>query len=190
MPELTRIFIAIEVPDSVKLQLKRLLAQIKHLADPVKWVNPKNLHITLKFLGEITPDELDQVKDASTSVAKSVYPFDLCFSQLGVFPNYRKARVLWTDIVEGREPLIAVRQQLEAKLAEAGFPCERKPFRPHLTLGRIKNPQKSFIDGDAIQRFSFKSDAFEASRIVVIKSQLHREGPIYTQQAICGFQAS
>ena len=139
-----RVFIALELPTAVKQALQ---VPLQHLQDTlprnaVKWVMPESTHITLKFLGEITPDTLAKVKQASARAVQASRPFELCAEQVGCFPNVKRPRVVWIGLNGELQPLHMLRDQVEAEIAPLGFPTEERPFSPHLTLGRIKTEDR------------------------------------------------
>lgn len=136
-----RTFIAVDLPPELKTNLLDLIRRLKGKGGDVKWVGAHGLHLTLKFLGEISPEEARTVESVLRDVAGRQEAFPLEVKGTGVFPPGAKSpRVLWTDIVAG--PTLAVLQNaLELELEKAGFPREERPFRPHLTLGRVKSPR-------------------------------------------------
>jgi len=184
MSQLIRTFIAIEIPDPVRRQIDRLLRKIRPLAESVKWVSPKNVHITLKFFGEIPPMQIRRIKQKLESTIEESEPFQLHFKQIGAFPNFNRPRTLWTGIQGNEKELIDLKQRLDGRLETIGFEKESKPFHPHLTLGRVRHGRNPLIDIDALERQFFRSDNFTVKRVVLMKSELQKFGPIYTPQAV------
>jgi len=184
--EKIRSFIAIELPGELKLELAQLQARLKADNQPrIKWVNPNGMHLTLKFLGNIAPAMIDQITEAMTDAAQKVPPFTLDVQQLGAFPNLKRVQVVWLGLGGEIDKIKQLHQFIEANLARLGFAPEQRPFKPHLTLARVSNEASP----DERQRFGelIASTKFETIQIIrvesikLIRSQLTREGAIYSQ---------
>ena len=181
--EQIRSFIAIELPDAVKLELSQLEARLKSGKQPwVKWVDPGSIHLTLKFLGNIAIDRTGEITGAMEEAARGIPPFHLEVKDLGVFPNLRRVQVAWVGIRGEVDKLGQLQQRIESSLARLGFAPESRPFTAHLTLARLRNQASS----DERQRFGqlIGENRFEAGSITVdaislMRSQLTREGAIY-----------
>jgi 2'-5' RNA ligase len=184
--EKVRSFIAIELPGELKLELTQLQARLKADNQPrIKWVNPNGMHLTLKFLGNIAPAMIDQITEAMTEAAQKVPPFTLDVQQLGAFPNLKRVQVVWLGLGGEIDKIKQLHQFIEANLARLGFAPEQRPLKPHLTLARVSNEASP----DERQRFGelIASTKFETIQIIrvesinLIRSQLTREGAIYSQ---------
>jgi len=136
-----RTFIAVDLAPELKTSLQNLVRRLKGKGGDVKWVGAHGLHLTLKFLGEISAEEAQTVETVLRDVVGRHAAFPVEVKGTGVFPpGAKNPRVLWTDIEAG-PTLTAVQNELELALEKAGFPREERPFRPHLTLGRVKSPR-------------------------------------------------
>ncbi len=184
--EQVRSFIAIELPDELKVGLTQLEAQLKMSKQPwVKWVNPYSIHLTLKFLGSIAADRISEITGAMEEAIQEIFPFHLEVKDLGVFPNLRRVQVAWVGISGEADKLSQLQRNLESNLAHLGFAPETRPFTPHLTLARLRN-QASL---DERQKFGqlIATTRFEATytikvdAISLMRSQLTREGAIYSR---------
>ncbi len=133
-----RAFVAIEFPAWVKTAVSSLNQQLARTKGKIAWVKPEGVHLTLKFLGQISLQQLEQVKQALGNSATDVSPFNLEFTGLGVFPNERRPRVIWWGMISDPPQLNKLYQNLEEQLAGCDFPREKRPFAPHLTLGRVR----------------------------------------------------
>ena len=184
--EQVRSFIAIELPDELRLGLARLEAQLK-TGHPtgVKWVDPSSIHLTLKFLGSIAVDMASEITKAIEAAAQGISPLHLEAKDLGVFPNLRRVQVVWVGISGEVDKLSQLQQHLDSNLAHLGFAPERRPFTPHLTLARLGNQASSnerqglgqLIANTRFERgYTIKVDA-----INLMRSQLTREGAIYSR---------
>ncbi|HOW56848.1 MAG TPA: RNA 2',3'-cyclic phosphodiesterase, partial [Smithellaceae bacterium] len=136
-----RAFLAIEPPEEILAAASRLQEKLKReLTGKVSWTRPHGNHLTLKFFGDISQNDVANICNAVRQRAAAVLPILLTVRQMGVFPNPQKARVLWLGTEGEVEKLAQLQKQLEDDFARIGFPQETRPFRAHLTLGRIKFP--------------------------------------------------
>jgi RNA 2',3'-cyclic 3'-phosphodiesterase len=174
-----RAFVAVDVDDRIRRQVAHLEAAFRPVTTGAKWVEPALCHITLKFLGSVPGEQLPAITEAGWRVAAAVQPFELDFRGVGAFPRWRGARVLWMGL-DGAAPLAALQAALEQELAPLGFEPQGRPFAPHLTLARFKQPPSHFIEEVARQfeHEHFGTVAVRALRLM--RSDLHRDGPTYT----------
>jgi len=183
--EPVRCFIAIELPEEVKAGLTRLQAKLKASQLRVKWVDPYGIHLTLKFLGNVAGDRISQITEAIEEAAQGVSPFHLEIKGLGVFPNLRRVQVAWVGVSGEVDKLLQLQKRLESNLAGLGFAPELRAFTPHLTLARVRDqasPDERQRLGQLISGTKFEADySFPVEAISLIRSQLTREGAIYSQ---------
>jgi len=171
-----RTFLAIKVPENVR-KVVYDFAQVEAKKElPIKWVAFENLHITLKFLGEIDEDKRVEIKPAIVELGQRHSPFTIELEGLGCFPNPRNPRVMWVGVKQGGDALCAMAAELEKELARFGFEEETR-FHPHLTIGRIKE----FCRVDSILAKSISTSAFDVDSVVLFKSILKPAGPIYEE---------
>ncbi len=183
MKEKIRTFIAIDLPDDIRQQLHDLQTDLRQSVtktDRIRWVEPKSTHLTLKFLGEISPSQVDDVIIATKQACESVTPFQLSLQDLGGFPNLDRPRVLWVGISGDVEQIRSLAKSIEIEMRNVGFPKEKRPFRPHLTISRIKSLKGIQPLILAVKNKLFSCEPFEVREIFVMKSQLHPQGAIYT----------
>ena len=180
-----RTFVAVCLDAELRSRISAIQERVKKLAPNVKWVAPENLHVTLKFLGNVREDRVARAQAAIDEVAREFAAFDLSVSGLGVFPSAMRPRVVWVGVEEGREQLVALAKAVEDRLVKAGFEKEEKPFKSHITIGRVKEgrPVGDLTDGLA------GIDAGEIGRqrvdgVVVMESMLRPEGPEYTPLSV------
>jgi 2'-5' RNA ligase len=181
-----RLFVAVPLNPALRPAAERVRGEILHLcpeaARRIKWVEPHNLHFTLKFLGEVSEAKLEQVRAALEHLRDSE-AFDVRIEGIGAFPNARNAQVLWVGASEGADHLTALARQAEDVLAEAGFPREARPFSPHLTLGRVRDPGR--LPGLKMALEAVGSANFGVQRVdsvVLMESRLSPKGPTYTEK--------
>lgn len=177
MKETLRTFICIEIEDYLKVKFKEVQEYFKKIDFDVKWVEEKNLHMTLKFLGEV---DLERLKEVLSILGKLKFnKFELSFKGCGIFPNFYSPRVLWVGIEKGGEELIKISEILNRELMKLGFK-EEKGFSPHLTIGRIKSNKNKEKFLELMKKKAEESfDKMEAKEIILMKSNLIPKGPIY-----------
>ena len=189
--EQVRSFIAIELPNELKVGLSQLEAQLKSgKQSGVKWVNPYSIHLTLKFLGSIAVDKISQITKSMNEAVQGISPFHLEVKELGAFPNLRRVQVVWVGISGEVDKLAQLQQRIESNLARLGFAPESRPFTPHLTLARLRN-QASLDErqrlGELIASTRFEvAYTIKVDTISLMRSQLTREGAIYSRISAVG----
>lgn len=147
----------------------------------VRWVRPANIHLTLTFLGDIKPAEIGSIDEALADVAGGFAPFVLTLRGLGFFPGAKRPRVMWVGLGGDTRRLFDVQAGLTDRLAEIGFPKEKRPYKAHLTLGRIRQSQPSGRFHRAQQQYADWGDQkFTAERIVLFRSDLKPSGAVYS----------
>ena len=179
-----RVFIAIDIDEEIRAALGDLQQQLQSKADikkgDVKWVNPENIHLTLKFLGEIEGEKVVEVCSIVKEVAGRHKSFELDIQTVGCFGG-RSARVLWVGAGEGKDNLLGLQKDLEQQLALAGWPEEKREFSGHLTLCRVRNPRAGVkLTAISDDYRNFKLGIISADSVSIYQSQLTPTGPIYT----------
>lgn len=176
-----RLFTGIYIPETVTSNLDRLLKRLQPAAR-IKWSPVENLHITTKFIGEWADERLKELEAALRTVP-SIDPMDIAISGLGWFPNPHHPRVFWAAI-HAPESLPKLARATEEALAGIGVPVEDRPFSPHLTLARIKDPVPlAALRQAVIQLDSVDFGAFHVEAFCLYRSQVGRAGSVYTKLA-------
>ncbi|HWI64745.1 MAG TPA: RNA 2',3'-cyclic phosphodiesterase [Symbiobacteriaceae bacterium] len=181
-----RCFVAVEVKEQGLLRaLEMAQAGLKRafgLPDPVKWVPAHQFHFTLKFLGEVEEAAAARALQAVERAAASSGRFSVGLCGLGCFPTPARPAVLWAGVAEGAEPLGRLAALVEQEMAREGFPAERRGFKPHLTLGRVR--EGAFVPRAAREALGNAGrqefGRFSVERVVLMKSELTPRGPIYS----------
>jgi 2'-5' RNA ligase len=182
MSETIRTFIAVELPEKIISSISRVQEDIRSYGFKVRWVRPKNIHLTLKFLGNVKKADIDKVGEAIFKSVKGYSPITLKAKGIGTFPGIKRPRVIWVGISGQLDLIIGLHKALDEKLEAIGFPRENRSFKGHLTLGRIKAKIDPRRFGDALNEFvGFESESFVADRIVLFKSELKPSGAVYTK---------
>jgi len=192
MSERIRTFVAIELPPHVQRGLAQLQERLRRTRPPVRWVAPDKVHLTLNFLGEIPAEQVTGVGEATLRVAAQTVPFELEAAGVGIFPNPRRPRVVWVGLAGDLEALQALQADLTKALAALGLPPEDRPFSPHLTLGRVRpqaRPEEARALGQEVSQMATPSlGRWRAEQVLVIRSDLRPEGPIYTPLRVAAFR--
>ncbi len=183
-----RSFIAIELPEEVKSGLHRLQAELKLPQYAfVKWVTPEGIHLTLKFLGNISPQKVAEITRVMEQASQGVSPFQLQITDVGAFPNMRQPRVLWLGIRGDIDKLVAWQQRIDNGLVPLGFAKETRPFTPHLTLARLRencSPGDRRDLGELVMKTPVEFNyALAVNSLNLMKSQLLPGGAVYSRLA-------
>lgn len=181
--EVIRTFICIDVSESIKSRLAVLQEELRKLDASVSWVKPDNIHLTLEFLGDVPAAKLPKVIEAVRRVCDFCSRFEVEASGAGCFPSPRKPNVLWVGLVHLPDALLSLQRNLEVALEVEGFARETKPFKPHLTIGRIRQPRNAQIVASELLSLGFATERFPADEVIVMRSDLTPRGALYTPLA-------
>jgi len=177
-----RTFIALPLPEKIKDYLCGLQDRLKKTGADVKWVNPKNIHLTLKFLGEINPEQTKELEVFFEKIAAGVSAYTISIGGIGAFPKIQSPRTIWVGIEKGKEETRDLASRLEEKVSTIGIPKEERPYSCHLTIGRTKSSlnRSKLIQGlNDLLKDPISSLEFPVNRIILFKSTLTPGGPIY-----------
>ena len=198
-----RVFVAIEVPAEIRRRIGAYVNQLRGKFPDVRasWSREDNLHLTLKFLGDVEVSRTEALSQACTRAVHRVNPFELEINGCGTFPPHGKTKVLWIGVryagvppVASKEPqasgkenpeagedlLLSLHAAIEASCAAAGFVPEPRPYHPHLTIARLREPRASRALAEHHQQSDFASTAFTVSEVVLFRSELSSKGSKYT----------
>ncbi|HNQ24726.1 MAG TPA: RNA 2',3'-cyclic phosphodiesterase [Phycisphaerae bacterium] len=175
-----RLFVAILLDEPVRLGLKRVQEHLTPGCSGVRWVRWDQLHVTLKFLGEVRDGDVPKVCSAVTEAAATLPAFDMTLRGTGCFPPRGLVRIVWAGIDEPTGTVVRLAEAVENRLADLGFPREQRPFSPHITIGRVKEDHSNGGIRRAVGAGSFAALPQAVERIAVMASVLAREGPTYS----------
>jgi 2'-5' RNA ligase len=186
MPKSIRTFIAVEVSPAIRTRLMAVQQELAALAQDVKWVEPENLHVTLKFLGQVDERAVHTVCRLAEEAVAGREPVQITVAGVGAFPNAKRPRVIWAGVTEGGPELIRIHGDLEQALRDEGYPREDRPYTPHITLGRIRqikpNPQfAAALD----EHQTWEGGQTLVRELLVMASQLSSHGPHYVVMGRC-----
>ena len=187
-PEHIRAFLAIDLPLEQREALFAVANRLKQAGARVSWVTPDRMHLTLRFLGEVAPDALERLGDALAPVYERQEPFPLMVTQIGAFPNVRAPRVIWAGLSPLEGPLAVCQQAAETAARSIGLKAEKKAFKPHVTLGRVRDPKTAGkLTAPLTDEQEFQGGEFEVGCVSLYKSELTSSGPQYTQLRVFPF---
>ena len=176
-----RVFIAVELSESIRSAIVQVQSRLRGTEDKIKWADPSLTHVTLKFLGEIKKEKLGAVTEVTQKIAQKFSPFLIQIKGAGAFPTLSSPRVIWLGVDRGGTNLEKIASELENHLAKNGFSKEKRKWTPHLTLGRVKllvEPEK--LSGLILGAKEVVAGEMDVREISVIESRLTPSGPIYT----------
>ena len=181
MKHTLRTFVAVELNATNRACAGKLIESLKTVPADVKWVEPENLHLTLKFLGEVKSQETARVCEAVKRGAAAVQPFELELRGAGAFPNVFRPRTLWLGAGKGEAEMIDLHDRIETALTKFGYRKERRRFCPHLTIGRVRRggPGVGELAQLMEQHADFDAGRLSVRQVAVFSSQLTNSGPIH-----------
>lgn len=179
-----RAFIAIDPPQEIKNYLADIQTKLKKSNADVKWVKPQNIHLTLKFLGEIDDTKLHKIIDILNGISLNHAGFFMRTAHVGAFPRIQSPRVIWVGIDKGNDRITSIVHELEEKIEKIGLPKEEKSFSSHITIGRTKsslNREKlsGLLNNAAHEGLATNFPEFFVPNIILFKSVLTPQGPVY-----------
>jgi len=185
-----RIFLAVIPPQATQTLAATVIEKLRKPNDHVSWVAPRNLHYTMRFIGEVGDDGARRIEEAAREAAASQSRFGVALGPPGAFPTARRARVLWLGVNSGNEAFARLAGALEASLERRGFAPEARDFTAHLTLGRAREPVRDWTADLSSTSAPEGADArFGVEAIDVVESRLSREGSVYTVRARAPLQS-
>ena len=174
-----RTFIAIPLPEAIQTEVGKVLSDLRKVDAAVRWVPARNLHLTLKFLGDVEEARLEDLFLGIQKATEGIEPFQIALRGLGAFPNARRPRVLWIGL-DYPETMQKLYQNIEEELFLLKFPREKRKFSPHLTIGRVKAQRGMEALMPVVERTIFGPETVEVDRVVAMKSDLRPTGAVYS----------
>jgi 2'-5' RNA ligase len=175
-----RSFIALPVPPEVAEHLARLNASVPHEAGRITWVKAPAIHLTCIFLGEIDEARVDSIADALREAAAAAEPFETNLDGIGAYPSFERPRVVWAGIASGAEEARMLKEGIDRALEPLGFEPDRRDYHPHITLGRVKQLGQKRVLEHAAADWVLPFEHWMTREVILFRSDLTREGPIYT----------
>jgi len=183
-----RSFLAVELPPHILSQIGKIQDRLRACRAQVRWVRVEQIHLTLKFFGNIEEKQIPEISSVVKEISARKSPFSVWVKGLGAFPTIRNPRVIWLGLHGWEENLSPLQREIETRLEALGFVPEERPYRPHLTIGRVKSLKDK---GDLVDLIGKDRDVdlgpLVVDRIVLFRSDLRPTGPIYTPLTIREF---
>lgn len=181
LKETLRTFIAVDLPNDIHNALQELQNNLKDSMPDVRWTKYGNIHLTLKFLGDVELSRIEKISKSIQYIADGYSQFNIGLAKVGAFPSSRKPSIIWVGIEEGSEKVAEIAGRIESSMEKLGFPMEKRPFKPHLTIGRVRELNHPAIMAKSLENNEIgKIGEFRVEKISLIKSQLDPSGSIYT----------
>ena len=182
-----RTFVAVSLDDEIRLPLAKMLRELApQFGDAVKWVGPQNIHLTVKFLGQVDDAAVPEISKVIRGALRDIPSFSFSVKGVGFFPPKSAPRVLWVGVEKDHAHLETVYDRLNSELARFGVKRERRRFSPHITVGRVRS--KSEVSRDValklLEPYSMRDYGLqEVTSVELMMSELRSDGPIYTKVA-------
>lgn len=179
-----RAFLALELPREIRDLVEGIKERLRPVVGGVRWTRAEGMHLTLKFFGDILPEDVDRISAVVRKHSRDIPPLKLSLDTLGGFPGLSRPRVLWLGVGGEIDRLANMQEAIEKDLAACGFPAEGRAFTAHLTLGRSRS--RGGVSGAASlpdMVGDLSGHLFEAAEMVLFKSDLRPAGPLYTALA-------
>ncbi len=178
-----RSFVAVPIPMEIREHLARLHRSVPHSAGRIKWIKPESIHLTCAFLGDIKEEQVEPVTEALGEAAAGMEPFVTCLDGVGAFPDFRRPRTIWVGYEEGAREVVELKRAIDCALEPLGFNPEKRPFHPHVTLGRVKQPGNARDLEHAAAEWVLPFENWITRNVVFFQSELTKHGPDYTPLA-------
>lgn len=182
---LIRTFVAVDCSEKLRVACGKVSQELGEVMDGARWVDAENIHLTLKFLGEVEDRELPAVCNKVKLAIQGLPSFGVTCRSIGAFPNVQKPNTVWVDVLDPHGAICSLQTKIAESLEQLGFPLERRPYKPHLTLGRTKSRQEQSPEWfAAVDRYAeYEFGPLHVGQVVVYSSELERRRPIYTPLA-------
>jgi 2'-5' RNA ligase len=191
MSKTIRAFIAVDLNPTIKRTIEDIQNHLKKSDCAVKWVRPENIHLTLKFLGDVNIKKINSLIQTLADLFCNTKPIETQLTQLGAFPNIKRPRVLWVGLKDDKQNIVQLARSLEENLGKIGFQKDQKPFSPHITIGRLPAPKNIQALTQAISSYTLPpAQAQTVQQVILYKSTLTSQYPIYKKLAKFDFHSS
>jgi len=176
-----RAFIALDVSEQAKAEMTRIISELKKTGADVKWVDPENIHLTLKFLGEVDSHQIEEIKELIKRAAADSSKFSIKLSGLGAFPKPEYPRVIWVGVGNNISVMEKMATFIDEGCSPLGFQKDERAFSPHLTIGRVRSSANKDKLRSKMAGISVGQVESVVGKVVLYKSELMSSGPIYKE---------
>ena len=178
--DMIRTFVAISISDEARSAISSLIDKLKKIESSIRWVDPSNLHLTLKFIGEIEENRQQNLVEALDQSVKAVSAFKYELSGKGCFPNCKRSRVLWIGVNDLKEKMSVLQKQIENNFFSVQVPRENRKFKPHLTIGRVEQNRKPGNIINKFEQFQLGEFVVDVGEVYLMRSELLPTGAKYS----------
>lgn len=180
-----RVFAAIELSSKIQTRIEKQIQTLKAAVpdNRASWSRPENIHLTLKFFGNVPQRRIPRISEAAARVVKQLSKFQIQIENTGAFPKVSQPRVLWIGVSDPTGELSQLQQLFETECAVEGFEKETRDFSPHLTIARLRRPEGAKALAETNQKLGFESMSVEVNELVVFRSEPSSKGSKYTALA-------
>ncbi len=176
-----RAFIAVEIDDQTRQKISELISTLKKSNADIKWITDSQMHLTLKFLGNIDKDKVQGISDSISNISDNFNSFKIAFSKIGAFPSLNHPAVIWLGIDKGAESLKTLNEKIETALEKLGFKRESREFKPHLTLGRVRSDKNMPGLTKLLKETAFYlGNDIQINKLTFFQSDLNPKGAVYS----------
>lgn len=175
-----RVFVAVSISDQARNAVVSLIQNFKNISPGIRWIKPENLHLTLKFLGELEEINIPNLKNALDLSVVGLHLFQYGLTKVGCFPSFNRPRVLWVGVEDFSKQLLRLHENIENQFSKVNFPREKRGFKPHLTIARVKSNKNIEPLLSDFKNFNFGPYSINVSDVLLMKSDLQPSGAKYT----------
>ena len=181
-----RVFVAVDVGDAVRREAARVVSALQMKLEAARtppkvvWVKPAALHVTIRFLGDVEPEDLERILPLLAPPV-AIAPFDVQWRGIGTFPNNRHPRALWLGVISGAAQLAEIEAEISTRLTGAAVALDDRALLPHLTLGRVKMAGAGIDWPKILQAAEVRNAVSRIDRVTLYRSRLSQDGPNYTE---------
>ena len=184
-----RCFVAVEIPESIQALIRPVQTHLQSQIRKASWTKQGNFHLTLKFLGDVRPEAINDISEAIQRVTDTHSPFSIAFGGIGAFPNLARPRVIWMGMKQGASTVSRLAKAVNLELAHLGFSTDNR-FHPHLTLARLRTAMNLEPLKNILRKYdTIDGGSMRINEITLMQSQLHPNGAVYTPLSLCHFSA-
>jgi RNA 2',3'-cyclic 3'-phosphodiesterase len=176
-----RTFLAVNISVAIRRRAVELQKKLRQSEVDATWTEPENMHVTMQFLGDVDDALIPEVCQRVISTAAAFAPFQMSLAQAGAFPSLGRPRTVWIGVDEGHQELVDLQFALQESLVEMRFPRERRTYKPHLTIARIREggPRQQRLSELITHYEDFKTESCAVAEAIIFSSYLERSGPTY-----------
>lgn len=177
-----RSFVAVELGKEIAEGIRKIQEGLRDRVRGVRWVRPEGIHLTLKFLGEVDPDLIEEIASKAGEAARAIGPFTIGIRGCGAFPNAKNPRVIWIGVDDPSGELKRLQARVEKGMEDIGFIREERAFSPHLTLGRLASGKEKATIAQAIESIKESNlGTMDVHEVCLFRSHLKPQGAEYTK---------